>query len=487
MANYQDPNVRNANAWLTLGGQAADAVAYPARWISENVPTPAENMRGLVKGMRRDYYGGQLPEEMPKPKPAPTLAAGHVPHSPFVDPKLMGPPSVLPMSQIPLAIGNSHEDNAATVGMYDWLQNLTPEQLQALQGAAGGGGAPGGGAGGGGGGGLGGGFGAAGKGELHDILAQLKAKGDQMAEAQRNAAAPLRDALGNTLKDPLQYDLGPLAALVDQWSGSNFAQTYKAPESVQERQGKILGLQQGIAGTEAKAQASEMQALKDYAAGKMDLRKMESDEAYKRAMLGIQQQELGLKREALDIDRMKAAQKLALSPMEAFNLRSKISDSADGKVYKGLTDMRVALNNYEAAVKKHGLTPTGKGSAELQEKFQDVVMTAKKAYELGALAGPDMDLIAQGIRNAGSPMAWATQTFSGGSDSILAQIRGLKQRSDAAAKRTMANLEATAGPALAPYVGGVLGTLSEQYSNAQGGNAALANAARAELARRRGH
>lgn len=188
--------------------------------------------------------------------------------------------SDLPMSQVPLREGVTQADNRAMNDRYDKYRKLQKQQQ---------------------GGGGGGGYNPHGMKDMEALLAELRQKGEALAQKQREAAGPMRENLKNLLGTELQYDLTPLASLVDQWTGSNFAQTYKAPESAKERRGELGKLQQGIAGIETAASAAELQAAKDYANGRMDLRKMENDEAYKRAMLGLQQQELGLKAKELDL------------------------------------------------------------------------------------------------------------------------------------------------------------------------------------------
>lgn len=139
-------------------------------------------------------------------------------------------------------------------------------------------------------------------------LDALKSQYGKMADAQRAAADPMRQNLQNLLGDHLQYDLTPLAALVDNWTGSHLAQSYKAPESVQQRRQEIQGLQQGISKAEMGANQSELQAAKDYASGQMDLAKFKNDSDYKNKMLQLEQEKVGLEREKVNAAAAKGAQ-----------------------------------------------------------------------------------------------------------------------------------------------------------------------------------
>jgi hypothetical protein len=122
------------------------------------------------------------------------------------------------------------------------------------------------------------------------LLQALKARGDQMAEEQRRGADFQRQTLPHVVKGDLQYDLSPLAALVDQWSGSNLARAYKAPETGQQRQAQIAGLRKGVTDADQQASATEMAALKALADGTFDLQKFNADEKYKKDMLAVQRE-----------------------------------------------------------------------------------------------------------------------------------------------------------------------------------------------------
>jgi len=90
-----------------------------------------------------------------------------------------------------------------------------------------------------------------------------------LRELQKNAAqmyAPYMGFNDVTMRGlaemPVQADLSPLMGLVDSWTGSKLAQSYKAPESGRQRQAAISGLQKANAGMTGQITAEEMNALK---------------------------------------------------------------------------------------------------------------------------------------------------------------------------------------------------------------------------------
>lgn len=168
---------------------------------------------------------------------------------------------------------------------------------------------------GGGGGGSGGGFNidTSGMKDYKQALKDLKTKYGDLATAQRTAGDSIRDQqLMPLLGNELQYDLSPLAALVDNWTGSNMARSYKAPESAQERRREIGGLQNAIGQAGVQASGTELAALKALADGNMDIAKFGMDKGYKDATLGLDRERLGLDKERLGLER----EKIGLKPTQ---------------------------------------------------------------------------------------------------------------------------------------------------------------------------
>lgn len=352
------------------------------------MPSMAGNAWHLMNFMTP---GGQQMTAKAPPEPLPLQ---HIPYSPDVSPT-----PDYNIDQIPYAPG---WDPAFAS---QFTANYTPPPVGN---GAGGGGKGAGGAG------LGSVGGIGSNKELADILAELRKKGDAMAQAQRNAAGPMRDHLKNLLGQEVQYDLTPLAALVDQWTGSRFAQSYKAPESARERQERVLGAQRGVTGAEAQASAAELAALKDYASGRMDLRKMDVDEWAKREDLGIKREGLGIEREKLAIDRMKAAKagelpidlksevtglatknanKVSISnQMKGYLQQFKNAETEDQKVVIGRQMLKV-LNSPE------GADAIGAEEAKRLGGLLETAYLPRMPGEPGPTFGRDLDLFEQQVED----------------------------------------------------------------------------------------
>lgn len=88
----------------------------------------------------------------------------------------------------------------------------------------------------------------------------------------------------------------------------------------------------------------------------------------------------------------------------------------------GLNELENGLKSYEEVLKKHGtgVTATKEARAELRGAFTAVQMGLKNAMELGALAGPDLDLLNGMLLDPTSPK------------SVFLGAKGLQQQIDTA-------------------------------------------------------
>lgn len=136
--------------------------------------------------------------------------------------------------------------------------------------------------------------------DYEGMLRQIKEAGDRLAGDQRAVGDQYRDQMKPLMQGDLQYDLSPLAALVDSWTGSNLQRGYAKPETGQERQGRIAELQKGAAGAGLQARGTEIDALKDLASGTMGLEKLRADQAYRKDTLEIQREQNRIGRAKLD-------------------------------------------------------------------------------------------------------------------------------------------------------------------------------------------
>lgn len=208
------------------------------------------------------------------------------------------------------------------------------------------------------------------------LLAGIKEKGDALANDQRRSAQVYANQMQPLLEGDLQYDLSPLAALVDTWSGSSLAKSYKAPETGQERMEKVQGLQKSIADAGIRANATELEALKTMAEGQLNLEKVRSDKAYKDATLGIQRDQNNISLARLGM---------------GGGARSEFRKSLDRKLGA----------SYQSDVTDGGLRRANNEIANL-----DVLLTKARSGELGEISGPGIGLTPEGrIRGIFHPEA----------------------------------------------------------------------------------
>lgn len=105
---------------------------------------------------------------------------------------------------------------------------------------------------------------------------------------------------------------------------------------------------------------------------------------------------------------------------------ARIDSSPQGKKVKALGDLKQKVNNYKALVQKYGTeTPLGGQKSTLDASYADLKIAYKEAANLGALTGPDVELLEQAIKPATSggffaPVKrFAKNIFGGGKGSII--------------------------------------------------------------------
>ena len=120
-----------------------------------------------------------------------------------------------------------------------------------------------------------------------------------------------------------------------------------------------------------------------------------------------------------------------LTPRQIQQARVQFAKSPDKKKAQVANEYLKALKLYEDSI-KDGIAWTGKKRASQQGYYNDVVMRYKDAKELGAITGPDLDLMRQAMALPSiiNPISQAEYVLSGGHAGILEQI---------AAQRDIAN------------------------------------------------
>ncbi len=266
----------------------------------------------------------------------------------FDEPTQMGfPPSAVPMAAMPFAAGVNVAKKKEMTAAHDpgafspYAPGVNPGMAQAFTarypttpppGAGGGGG----------------GLPSGHDPEMERIMAEMRAQGEAFAREQRDTQGHMKDNLGTLLGTELQYDLSPLAALVDQWSGSNMAGSYQRPESVKERRGEIYGKEKDIAAVGNAASQTDLATLREQFGAKFDMKKVQMDQAYKNAQLGLQKEGLGLDRARLEAEKIKASMKTAPFPLEVKTEITALANKNASKIAI-VNQLKGYLTQYKAA------------------------------------------------------------------------------------------------------------------------------------------
>jgi hypothetical protein len=221
------------------------------------------------------------------------------------------------------------------------------------------------------------------------LLKQLKERGDQLASEQRARGDTYRGMMDPLQKPNLQYDLTPLASLVDSWTGSHLQGGYKAPETGDERQAKIGKLREAADSAALQGSGTELEALKSLAQGTFNVDKFRADQAYR-------EQTLANQRDQNDIARAKAA---ASGPSEGI----KALDRAYAKDYNTYVLQGDAAN-----------AKTQIGSLEKARRLMD---------QTPNFSGPEVGSLPEAIRKRTSPGAYAIQQAI--QESISSSLRSI--------------------------------------------------------------
>jgi hypothetical protein len=125
-------------------------------------------------------------------------------------------------------------------------------------------------------------------------------------------------------------------------------------------------------------------------------------------------------------------------------VRENFAKSDDYQTSSSIADYRNALNNYEQMVRKYGSGKiSGVGKSRLESAYSDLAIKYKEAAKLGALTGPDIGLVHQGIAPAAGFASLVGGTFKGGQEGILNQIADLRAKTSVEAKGRLDSLRTT--------------------------------------------
>lgn len=306
------------------------------------------------------------------------------------------------------------------------------------------------------------------------LLAQMDQYSKEAIAGQRQGVSDAENQLASYKQIPMQLDLSPLAQLTDSWTGSNLQKGYAKPEGIQDRVGTINALQGGLQKARSGLSTEQLQYMKDrFNIGQ------KSDET--KAQMLIAEAKL---REA-EAAKNELANKKGTDRELA--VTEKIQKSDEGKQAQGLTAFVKAVDDYKKLIDQFGLQPvSGPEQNLLKTAYSAVKIKYKEAANLGALSGPDIGLVVEGIPDATDKVTALRYAFNPaeGKKAIMDSLASVKAHSDKEFDRTMSTLQGGYGQ----FGGqGLLNTMHQNYKKASGPDTSDFTAEQLqEEARRRG-
>ncbi len=298
-------------------------------------------------------------------------------------------------------------------------------------------------------------------GGLSEAISRLNAKELESLKNQGLTIEALQKQLtGLQDTSTVPMDLTGLAALTDAWSGSNFAGAYKPAETLKDRKAAIEKLQGAVLNAQQGMSENEIALLRSQLNNQLQVDNL----SYRREQDSVQND---FERQKIAIASQAAANKGSITPEDGFNLRVKMTNLEPAKQARGITGFLAALNEYEQAVDKFGVSPTGEGASVLNSAYAKMSTRFKEAENLGALSGPDMKILNQNVANAGGFDAWFSGQVKGGKTGVKAALTQTRKGADNDFQHAYKNLKGVAR-GVEPAVQPVLDDYQSAYNEATG-------------------
>lgn len=150
-------------------------------------------------------------------------------------------------------------------------------------------------------------------------------------------------------------------------------------------------------------------------------------EQIQRGQRGITQDQIGFLRTMME---EKKAGQLAMSEKnQELRIRSLVNTSEQAKKLRNIGTLNKKLAGLEDLVQKTGAELTGKEKAALDSAFRDAEVAWKEAANLGALQGPDIEMIRGALGESPTTLRGIGRYgLSGGKEGLISKIRGARQR-----------------------------------------------------------
>lgn len=278
--------------------------------------------------------------------------------------------------------------------------------------------------------------------EYDRIARELETMGAAQVAQQQQGIDELKAQADAMRQREGDVDLSPLLALSDTWFGGNTQKGYTAPQTRDEREQGVLALEQYV--------QKSKQSLTDDQIGLLQNRlglaekRVASEE---RAIDRQAERESEERRHSESVAmRMMMAQQAAdtKASFKDQETRQNMLKTPELQAIGGITDFNSVLNRYEQKVKDYGVNLVGIEKQELEGLFSELAVKYKEAKRLGALAGPDMNLVKGSIGKADDLGGWIKDKFAGGDGAgVLATLQQLKKTNESDFTRLDSYLDST--------------------------------------------
>lgn len=149
-----------------------------------------------------------------------------------------------------------------------------------------------------------------------------------------------------------------------------------------------------------------------------------STDLLQRRLLTMQINKIGY-----DMIKNQAAADAAAADAAMGNLSEKdikaIDSSPQGKKLQASADLKLKMSSYQSLVEEHGYEMFGADKSVLQNAYKELQLSYKEAANLGALQGPDIEILEAAIKNA-TPGFWGNVgnmvTFGQGTRNLKANL-----------------------------------------------------------------
>jgi len=270
------------------------------------------------------------------------------------------------------------------------------------------------------------------QGQYDKTISDYMKQREKLIQNQQDRAKILRESESG-------MDLSPLIALVDSETGSNLSKGYRRPMSAGDRESLAGRLeQQASAGLGSQATLGNQMKYQE-----MMAQKWRNDTALKNKLLGVG----------------------GYSKKEQFKMGTDLHKSEDGKKVKALSNLRSLINQYRPMLKKHGTEFAGGTKSLMDNLRSQIYIQYKEAAKLGAITGPDMDIIESGFMpTTGFKGSMSNIAHMGGAQAAaLNQLDQTMETMDTDYDKLKMNINATYPDAIKD----VKGTLFKTYEDTQ--------------------